>query len=113
MQLQNILPISVTLVVSNLLSSNIILVKLIQDSNKLFIFLTFDVLKFDKSKYSNDSQFLNIHSIFVTDSVLKFDTFKEINDLQLLNIYSIFVACGVSGLFENIIELNFIQSLNI
>ena len=56
---------------------------------------------------------MNIPSIFFTDSVLKNDTFKEVNDLQLLNIYSIFVAFDVLNSFEIIIEVNFMQSLNI
>ena len=45
----------------------------------LAIFITFDVLNFDKSKEFNDSQFLNIPPIFVTFFVSiceKFNDFK-------------------------------------
>ena len=46
------------------------------------MYLTCDVLKFDKFNEINDEQPRNIKLISVTCDVLKFDKFNEINDEQ-------------------------------
>ena len=65
LQKENIEFISVTLFVINLLIP-FISFNLLHFSNIRDILVTFDVLKFDKSKYSNSLHELNIPLIFVS-----------------------------------------------
>ena len=67
-------------------------------SNIEFIFLTEEVLKLVKFKFSNFGQLKNILVIFSTLSVLKFVKSKEINSQQFENIYSILLTFDVSKL---------------
>ena len=98
LQLKNIFSIFVTSDVSNLLISIDKGLSSWHDSNMLFIFCTFDVLKFFISNVLKLEQLLNILSIFNTFSVLNPDKDKPVTELQLLNIYSILSTLEVSKL---------------
>ena len=70
---------------------------LLHPENISFISATFEVSKFDKSKYSNSEHDLNIDDIFSTLVVLKlFNPFISFNLLQPANISSISIMFEVS-----------------
>ena len=62
--------------------------------------LTEERMKLLISKWYNELQSKNNDSIFITFSVLKFDKSIEVNDLQLLNIEFIFTTFEVSNLIK-------------
>ena len=58
---------------------------LLQLLNKYFIFLTFPVLKLDKSRICKDLQLKNIFSKFIADEMSVFEKSIEIKEYKLLN----------------------------
>ena len=130
LQFWNIAFILVTLIVLNLLipfiSFNLWLWLNIND-----ILVTLEVLKLDKSKYSNSLQFwnidcilvtlivlklrhsLNINAISVTLEVLKLDISKYSNSVQFWNITFILVTLIVIKLLIPFISFNLWHWLNI
>ena len=77
-----------------LLVTNIVF-KHLESVNISSVYLTAFVLKEDKSKEVNFSQYRNIPVIYITDFVLKEDKLRDFKFLQPENIYCISVTCSV------------------